>query len=309
MKKIIIGIHGLANKPEKETLEKWWKESILEGLGNIKADKKDFDFKMVYWANLMYKYPLHQDVEFHFDKLFNDEPYKPAKSGALVEYKDGFLDDIRSGFLDIVGSTLDFARQKLDTNSLSEWVVGKTLRDLDFYHNETREIYDDKGNKDIPRKILDTCLHRAILEEHEAGKEIMIIAHSMGSIIAYNTLRDIGRRDPECRVKEFITIGSPLGLPYVKAQIVKERDYDPRVRTPSCVTGQWINYADKNDPVAMDSHLNDDYSENKNGVQVKDDLIRNDYTTIKKGQRKSNPHKSYGYLRAPEISKKIAGFV
>jgi hypothetical protein len=29
---IIIGVHGLLNKPPKETLEKWWSESINEGL-------------------------------------------------------------------------------------------------------------------------------------------------------------------------------------------------------------------------------------------------------------------------------------
>ena len=32
MPDIIIGIHGLANKPNKKTLEDWWKKSILEGL-------------------------------------------------------------------------------------------------------------------------------------------------------------------------------------------------------------------------------------------------------------------------------------
>ena len=29
---IITGIHGLANKPNKKTLEDWCKKSILEGL-------------------------------------------------------------------------------------------------------------------------------------------------------------------------------------------------------------------------------------------------------------------------------------
>ncbi len=30
MGKIIIGIHGLANKPDAGTLQEWWKDSITE---------------------------------------------------------------------------------------------------------------------------------------------------------------------------------------------------------------------------------------------------------------------------------------
>ena len=32
MKKIIIALHGLGNKPSKDTLSLWWKEAIKEGL-------------------------------------------------------------------------------------------------------------------------------------------------------------------------------------------------------------------------------------------------------------------------------------
>ena len=32
MPKIIVGIHGLANKPEKDVLAEWWVKSIREGL-------------------------------------------------------------------------------------------------------------------------------------------------------------------------------------------------------------------------------------------------------------------------------------
>ena len=44
---IITGIHGLANKPNKKTLEDWWKKSILEGLKkNCGIDNPVFDFEM-----------------------------------------------------------------------------------------------------------------------------------------------------------------------------------------------------------------------------------------------------------------------
>ena len=53
MAKVIIGIHGLANKPKKATLAKWWEEAIREGL-RVNRGRSDatFEFEMVYWANL-----------------------------------------------------------------------------------------------------------------------------------------------------------------------------------------------------------------------------------------------------------------
>ncbi len=59
------------------------------------------------------------------------------------------------------------------------------------------------------------------------------------------------------------------------------------------------------DPVALDTHLVDDYGPNRHGVQVKDDLVLNDY----EAHGIPNCHKSYGYLRTPEMSELIASFL
>ena len=76
MPKVIVGIHGLANKPEKEVLAEWWVKSIREGLAkNCGLLNPEFDFQMVYWADLLYRYRVHQDKNFKFDKLYNNEPY------------------------------------------------------------------------------------------------------------------------------------------------------------------------------------------------------------------------------------------
>ena len=139
------------------------------------------------------------------------------------------------------------------------------------------------------------------------GQRIMLIAHSMGSIIAYDVLREIGRTQPQFRVDHFVTIGSPLGLPHVKDKIWRENHL---VRTPSVVS-KWTNFADRRDPVALDVHLSDDYGENIAGVKVRDDLVINGYAGKKKDGKdgKPNHHKSYGYLRAPEMSNAIRAFL
>ncbi len=47
-------------------------------------------------------------------------------------------------------------------------------------------------------------------------------------------------------------------------------------------------------------------SVHRKGVPVEDDLVLNDYTSSK-GKR--NHHKSYGYLRTPELSEHIHDFL
>jgi hypothetical protein len=85
--------------------------------------------------------------------------------------------------------------------------------------------------------------------------------------------------------------------------LYKIKKENPLVRTPS-VVDKWTNFADRRDPVAIDVHLSGDFEANSNGVAVRDDLVINDYPG-------SPPihHKSYGYLRAPEVSDAIRNFL
>ena len=310
MDKVIVGIHGLANKPKMDVLDKWWQDSIREGLKkNCGIDDATFDFRMVYWADLLYMNAQHLERIFDFDDLYNTQPYVEA-SDPLTRYDQSWLVDVGISVLGAAGATIDVLKNQFGMDGLADWILEKSLKDLAFYYDEERLI-GDRSKPPQPnqaRKVLQDELTRTLTSLK--GREIMLIAHSMGTIIAYDVLREIGQQDPEFEVAHFVTIGSPLGLPHVKAQIVAERDYDgegtERVRTPSVVTKSWINYADRKDPVALDVRLRDDFVANRNGVRVKDDLVINGYLSPSK---KANHHKSYGYLRAPELSEQIKSFI
>jgi len=84
----------------------------------------------------------------------------------------------------------------------------------------------------------------------------MLIAHSMGSIDAYDVLREPGQGINPLTVSQFVTIGSPLGLAHVKRKFQLERP-DTRFCTTSIVSRSWVNYADRRDYVALDSHRRD----------------------------------------------------
>ncbi len=89
---------------------------------------------MVYWADLLYKYPLHNDPAFTFDPLYNDEPYVEADEGGIKEYKDSWRDDLAAGALDIVGSTLDQLKRHLGIHRIADFFLARLLKDLAFYY-------------------------------------------------------------------------------------------------------------------------------------------------------------------------------
>ena len=310
MSKIIVGIHGLANKPEKEILADWWQRSIEEGLAkNCDLNDANLAFEMVYWADLLHRSPQHRDELFDFDSLYNDQPYTAAE-GTPKEHREGWRDEIRTSISTFAGGAIDLLKEQFGMDSLAGWVLEKTLKDLAFYYDKKRKIGDrsEPPKAVLARKVLQDELTNAL--RPLKGREIMLIAHSMGTIIAYDVLRDLGQSDPEFQVADFITIGSPLGLPHVKAKVIEERGYageeQKRVRTPSIVTNSWVNYADRRDPVALDTHLRDDYGPNRSEIWVKDDLVLNGYESP---SGKANYHKSYGYLRTPEVSRHIRDFL
>ena len=306
MAKVIIGIHGLANKPAREVQAKGWRQAISEGLEkNCGMKAPAFTLIDVYWADLLYKYPLHDDGNFSFDALFDDEPYIPAKPGALKQYEDGWTDWVRANAQSVLGSVADGVKKTFGMDKVADLLLEKALKDLHYYYDTDQKIAGRTGARREARIVLQEELEQVLLAH--TGDEIMLIAHSMGTIIAYDVLRNLGRSNPDqgVRVPHFVTIGSPLGLPHVKLRVAEERTYDPKVRTPTIVTQSWLNFADRRDAVAFDTHLGDDYGPNATGIEVKDDIILNDYES----NGKANHHKLFGYLRAPEVSAHIQKFL
>ncbi|MCG8617152.1 MAG: hypothetical protein MI802_13115, partial [Desulfobacterales bacterium] len=253
MSKVLIGIHGLSNKPEKEVLASWWEKAILEGLTkNTGMENPIIDFQSVYWADVTYDNPDP-----------NPDAYQEAPNGALKTYEESWMDSIRKNVFEWGGNIVDATKKYLGMNSIADEVLKRKLTDLSRY-------YKDQTVRNELRKRL----HETILDNRE--KRIMILSHSMGTIIAYDVLRKLGADFPRIVIDHFVTLGSPLGLPHVKHKIAMEHTH---VRTPSIVK-KWSNFADKRDPVALDINLVGDYEPNADGVQVTDDLVANDWSGI-----------------------------
>jgi pimeloyl-ACP methyl ester carboxylesterase len=74
--------------------------------------------------------------------------------------------------------------------------------------------------------------------------EVVILSHSLGTIVAFNLLRELSAKGANIKVPLFITVGSPLAIHEVQRLITGDFVIPSAVQT-------WMNFYDKGDPVTL----------------------------------------------------------
>jgi Lecithin:cholesterol acyltransferase len=277
---IVIGIHGLKNKPAHILLQRWWATSVQEGLQRNRGATVPFDFELVYWANVQYPDPIQEsDI---------DNPYLKAHGdGPLPRYDAGLFSKARAFAENWGGRSIDKGKDLLGLDKNIDELIGMDFDDL-------RDYYRERDKRTRIRGLLADALQR------HRNKRVCLLAHSMGSIIAYDVLRTLETSPPT--IEQFVTIGSPLGLPIV-AQHVREEFGQTTI--PQEVR-HWSNLADPGDRVALDCTLADEYRAASGAPDIHDTLVLNGYADR---SGKTDPHNGYGYLRAPELADIVHTFL
>jgi hypothetical protein len=268
----IIGVHGLDNKPAKGPHEADWKLAIVEGLKRnqeLALAVDDLPFELVYWAD--WRKSLEEGWR-PIDPAVDPEPYEADPSeGKFQTYGENWHDVLIVEGRELAARPLDWFKQTFGIDAVADTFLERRLPDLGLY-------YADREKCSILRGRL-----RDVLLAHK-GKRIMLVAHSMGTIVTYDVLRDL-EREPSLIIDHLVTLGSPLGLPHVLYKILNEHQ---TARTPENVR-RWSNLADRHDPVAADTHLANEFKPNAGGVAVEDDLVLNTYKSPRAD--KPNHHK------------------
>ncbi len=300
MAKVIIGIHGLGNKPRKEVLEDWWEKSIIEGLEKLDKPYLLPHFEMVYWADIIHDKPLDENIEDKNDPYYIEEKYMPGVEDPVPENNS-----IRQKVLDFIEGQLDKLILNKDFtvnySAITDLFIRRYFKDLELYY--AKECHDKNDIKCVARTLIRERLAEVI--NKYKYDEIMLVAHSMGSIIAYDVLTFVL---PEIKIHTFISFGSPLGFPVVQGKIASEwqsKKIDrPNLKTPPGVTNHWYNFADLRDKIAVIYQLGKNYDANGHGIAPRDFVVHNDYRT----EVEPNHHKSFGYLRTPELAEVLYSF-
>ena len=129
------------------------------------------------------------------------------------------------------------------------------------------------------------AVHERVTTELERSQTPrVILAHSLGSVVAYEAIHRLG-----VDLDLLITIGSPLGLDrLIYHRLIPPASYPDTVR-------RWINVADPDDPIAADMHLRDRFPDS--GERLIDVEVRN------KGFGKW--HAASAYLAQDEVRRPI----
>jgi hypothetical protein len=233
----LVFVHGRDQQgKDPQELRETWLRSLKEGL--VKAGLSGFvgvDVVLPYYGDTL------ADA---VSKL-----RETASSDVRTKGATGLVDRINKTQSEILGELLgqdgpvvpdgQILSKGLQNTSLA--LAAARLADASpFRHDLLKRFTEDVAvylNVDQVASAVDRIVSDAI-----GTQPCVVIGHSLGSVVAYRVLRDMGDR---AKVQKFVTIGSPLGL-----TAIRERLVPPAIQHPAGVQS-WFNAYDTRDIVSL----------------------------------------------------------
>ena len=301
----MVLIHGLANKPPEDVLKCQWERALF----GFELGERS---RLAYWVNRdRYPEPRSATCE-DGDRNDVSDPVSGKGIQALEAQAEPTVEDEvaaltgsetqRRRLLALAGE-LERGSDEVDETEvkiraieakvlplprfLRRWITRKLTK---HFVRDAYDFFFDEEKREVMRESL---LERL----RPGGGPFVVIAHSQGSMIAYDVL---SRLSPaECEVALFVTIGSPLALKEVKDQM-KVLTAQKKLTVPACVR-KWINVADRLDPIALDANLAGEYAR-RGAVAVEDIRVANPDSP-------RHAHSGSGYLSTDVVRRQVRSAV
>jgi hypothetical protein len=235
----VVAIHGIfMNRRSRAEMTRAWRDAMVRGLQNVRYSRAD---------------SLEVECAF-YGHLYND-----GKAAADASYQ---LSDLESGleqelFLaigdaaekDVLGDGAD------DGQTQKVWLPDPLQRAI--RQMERHGIFDGVAAtsirlvKQVGRYFQDQDFAQHVRDELSVAMETkprVLVAHSLGSVIAYDWLR----RQPATSLTSLVTIGSPLGFRGIRRALHPDlnKSLPPAPGVPT-----WVNIAAAHDAVATVKEL------------------------------------------------------
>lgn len=254
----VVYVHGIGNKPRPDVLRDTWDRALT---GGPLGDRSHLG----YWAHLRYPEPLPGPLDDGLGESLAGVGGAAFEAGGLVPTEqfvettvaelaaeDGTLPspDLRT-LVERMAYAADAAA--VGSDSLPEGfeaipgprflrvaafraIVRVALRDVHAYFFQPDE---------------QRAIRAAVREALEAADPpVVVVAHSLGSVIAYDVLHEARFRTLPTPL--LVTLGSPLGITEVQDHVRRPLEVPPQVEA-------WLNVADGADVVALDPTLRPEY--------------------------------------------------
>jgi hypothetical protein len=145
----------------------------------------------------------------------------------------------------------------------------------------------------------------ALMEAWNADRRIILVGHSLGSVIAFDVLWELSRRgSSDLRVDRFVTIGSPLGINYIQHRLLNAHE-PVETRYPDNIR-RWDNLSAVGEMTALDRVFADDFKPMLDAGLVESITDHPDLINYFRGPEGLNVHKCYGYMANEKTGAVIA---
>jgi hypothetical protein len=262
---IVVYVHGNGNKVREELLKLQWDLALF-------GRDAGSDSRMAYWAPLLHPQPL-PDTEF--DEA--EQPAPEAAAEAAVAAAPPELEAYARGMEYRADAIV--AGEELESAAAAEALpLPPSLRKR-LFEQLVRLTFEDVHAyffRDYAERM------RAVVRSAIAGidEPFVVVAHSLGTIIAYDVLREEASRGLE--IPLFATIGSPLAVQEIQDLITRPLEVPAAVRA-------WLNASDFRDVVALDHDIRPEYAPPD---RCSDVMVTN---------ASDNHHGAREYLAAPAV--------